>query len=194
MVAGILSTTFPLLPLKANSRVFIPRVTFPLHERVIAGGPTMTNSSFSGGSSSRLTRREKKISLNGTTRKDITTPTNSINSILAPTLGNASQSSARNLRLDLTRVSLSQLFLVGGNPGINTAGISNRVAFFNVDKLEWKEEAPLSSKFGGNGRGLKAHQAFEMQNENGVAVICIGGWVDAAANQHPDHLAIFDFS
>ena len=91
-------------------------------------------------------------------------------------------------------MSLSRLFLVGGNPGIDTDGVSNRVAIFDVDKSEWKEDAPLSSKFSGDGGGLKHHQAFETQNENGVSVICIGGYIDVDFEQHPDHFAIHDFS
>ena len=93
----------------------------------------------------------------------------------------------------LIRVSLSQLFLLGGNSGITDSSISNRVATFDVGKSQWKKEARLSSKFGGNKGGLQRHQAFEYPNGSGVSVICIGGYVDKDYRQHPDHFVIFDF-
>ena len=95
----------------------------------------------------------------------------------------------------LTRVSLSQLFLVGGDQGIDTKGVSNQASIFDVDKSEWKELPSLSHEFGGKRGGLKQHQAFTLKRiDDGVSVVCIGGFVDENFQRHPDRYAIFDFA
>ena len=50
----------------------------------------------------------------------------------------------------LTRISFSQLFLLGGE--INSK-MSNRVMMFDVEGFSWKEEARLSDKYGGGKTG-----------------------------------------
>ena len=89
----------------------------------------------------------------------------------------------------LTRVSDSEILLVGGYPGDS---ISNRVKIFDATKFKWKEEAPLPSEFGGSDGGLKMHKAVEMSIGNSNCVICLGGYIDKLAKAHPSHVVVFE--
>ena len=89
----------------------------------------------------------------------------------------------------LSPISATQLFLVGG---VSSHGvISNKVRIFDVDTYEWKDEAPLPAEFGGNGGGLKDHNAVELQDGNGTMVICLGGYMDKSGKTHPNHIGVF---
>ena len=89
----------------------------------------------------------------------------------------------------LTAVSSSQLLLVGGDDFF----ITDRIAMFDLDKFEWKEREHLPLQFGGKRGGLAFHQAFELRNEYGLSIICIGGYMDNNWKQHSDHAIVFYF-
>jgi len=91
----------------------------------------------------------------------------------------------------LSPISRTQLMMVGGNPG---GGLSNKVWVFDAAKSVWKEDEPLPAEFGGSGGGLKCHRAVEIPKENGVFVLCIGGYVDAGLKKHPEHFILYDVS
>jgi len=91
----------------------------------------------------------------------------------------------------LSPISRTQLMMVGGNsPG----GITNKVWVFDAAKSVWKENEPLPAEFGGSGGGLMMHRAVEIPKENGVFVLCIGGYVDAELKKHPEHFILYDVS
>ena len=89
--------------------------------------------------------------------------------------------------ITLSRVSDYEIMLVGGNPG---GSISKQL--FDVEKNEWRDEAPLPTQFGGSKGGLVEHRAVEFPKKNGVCVICVGGFVDDDATEHPNHMIVFD--
>ena len=107
----------------------------------------------------------------------------------------------------------------GGNPWNDE--ISDQVQTFDVEKYEWKDEAPLLVQLGGNegggggghggggtaaagvgggaaaatgGGGLLGHQAVDSPSDNGVTIICLGGFIDKSGETHPNHMAVFDLA
>ena len=86
-------------------------------------------------------------------------------------------------------ISSTQLLLVGG---ISFGRISNEVRIFDVEKSEWKEEAPLPAEFRGSRGGLSHHRAVEMRDGNSAMLICLGGYTDSPFKTHPNHIAVFE--
>ena len=83
----------------------------------------------------------------------------------------------------LSRVSSSQLLLFGGR--------GNHAFTFDIDKSKWREEKVLASKLEEKERGLKDHQTFELYDEYGVFIFCIGGRIDAY--DYANYIRIFYF-
>ena len=93
----------------------------------------------------------------------------------------------------LTPVSSSQLLLVGGIDVKDK--IYSRIAMFDIIKSEWKERERLPVHFSGFEGGLDKHRAFQFQNERGLSIICIGGYINdnSKLREHSYHMVIFDF-
>ena len=84
-------------------------------------------------------------------------------------------------------VSLSETFIlfVGGL----TYGVTNKVKIFDAKKRQWKNEEPLSSELGA---GLAWHQAISFPREDGLSVLCLGGFLDYLWQQHPSYMVLFN--
>ena len=93
----------------------------------------------------------------------------------------------------LSAISDTQIMMVGGDGKAGAFGndkIMNKVWIYDAKKCRWKEDEPLPAEFGA---GLLMHQAVEIPKENGVFVLCIGGYVDTGRTKHPEHLVLYDF-
>ena len=89
----------------------------------------------------------------------------------------------------LVKVSEKEIMLVGGELDF---GVSNKVALFDIDELEWKEVLSLPEDMTGADGGMHRHQTIHVQVVHGVFVYCIGGYVDSQMENHPSHLTLVE--
>ena len=79
------------------------------------------------------------------------------------------------------------MLLLGGLHETSEGGfVSNRVAVFDAERREWKEQEALPSG------GFFAHRTVEMPKENGAIILCIGGYTDIHSKKHPYQMILFD--
>ena len=86
----------------------------------------------------------------------------------------------------LTPASDKHILMVGG---WTDKEATKKVMLFDVEKLEWTEEEPLSVIIGS---GLKEHRAVKIEMENGAAIVCLGGYSRYPLNS--SHMVVFDIT
>ena len=89
----------------------------------------------------------------------------------------------------LSKVSPREILLTGG--GL-TSGISNQVKLFDVEVGKWRDEAALPVEVSGPNGGLRCHEAISVPREDGVFVICVGGYCNLKMTEHPTHMALLE--
>ena len=88
-------------------------------------------------------------------------------------------------RHSLTKVSEKDIVLVGGD--LETIE-SNKLMIYNVKKGQWREKAPLPVEVA----GLLLHGAIHVPNEDGVFILCVGGFVNRQLKNHPNAMALLN--
>ena len=88
----------------------------------------------------------------------------------------------------LIPISEKDIVLVGGDNGTR---ISNKVKKFRDYAYDygWTELGPLADEVMENA-GLLGHSAIHVPNEDGVFILCFGGYVDKPPKKHPNVMAL----
>jgi len=85
-------------------------------------------------------------------------------------------------------ISERRILFVGGNP---QGEITNDVKIFDAEEEKWSEKNPLPSEIGA---GLRNHCAVVFFKENGISVLCLGGYIDFRCTTHPSHMVLLDIN